>query len=115
MHKVVILAGFGAVIGVNGAQAQTPLMNYASPDGMLNVRKLTCEALANTFQEDADALSMWYSGWYNGLAKKNSFNYPRAKAAEHAVIVYCKENQKKTIMQAISWAIDQEKKGTLPK
>jgi hypothetical protein len=97
------------------ANAQTPLMNYAGPDGLINVQKLTCAALANTFQEDADALSMWYSGWYSGLGKKSSFNYPRAVAAEHAVIVYCKDNQSKTIIQAIAWTIDQEKKGLLGK
>jgi hypothetical protein len=115
MYKTIIFVGLAVIGGAAAVQAQTPLMNYAGPDGMLNVRKLTCAALANTFQEDADALSMWYSGWYNGLAKKNSFNYPRAKVAEHAVIVYCKANQQKTIMQAIAWAIEQEKNGTLPK
>jgi hypothetical protein len=115
MKKRIAFASISAVIFASAAQAQTPLTKYAGPDGMINVQKLTCAALANTFQEDADALSMWYSGWYNGLGKKSSFNWPRAKAAEHAVIVYCKENQNKTIIQAIAWAIDQEKKGLLPK
>ena len=82
---------------------------------MINAQKLTRAALANTFQEDADALSMCYNGWYNGLDKKSSFNYPRAGAAEHAVIVYCEDHQDKTIIQAIASTIDQEKKGIPPK
>lgn len=115
MKSRIVFAAIGAVMGASAAQAQTPLTDYAGPDGMISVQKLSCAALANTFQEDADALSMWYSGWYNGLGKKNFFNWPRAKAAEHVIIVYCKEHQDKTIIQAIAWAIEQEKKGALPK
>jgi hypothetical protein len=115
MSTRIVIAAACTAIGITAAQAQTPLTKYADPDGMINVQKLSCAALANTFQEDADALSMWYSGWYNGLGKKNSFNWPRAKAMEHAVIVHCKENQNKTIIQAIAWAIEQEKQGKVPR
>lgn len=41
-------------------------------------------------QGDADRLTTWYSGWYNGLAKKHYFNIARSKELEHEVIVYCK-------------------------
>jgi hypothetical protein len=34
--------------------------------------------LANTFLEDADFLAAWYSGWYNGLAKKHFAHVARA-------------------------------------
>jgi HdeA/HdeB family len=113
MKSRIIFAMLAGMMGLSVAQAQTPLTAYAGPDGMISVQKLSCAALANTYQEDADALSMWYSGWFNGLGKKNSFNWPRAKEAEHVVITYCKEHQDKTIIQAIAWAIEQEKKGAL--
>jgi hypothetical protein len=32
---------------------------------------IDCAQLAGKYQPDADALTMWYSGWYNGLAKKH--------------------------------------------
>src|SRR3954453_15436606 len=82
------------------AKAQVPLTNYAGANGMIDVQKFTCAQLANTFQEDADAMAMWYSGWYNGLAKKHFFNLPRAKESLHKVIVHCKENQGKKVIQA---------------
>jgi hypothetical protein len=60
------------------AQAQVDLSTYADGDGYVDVQKLTCAQLANTFQEDADYLTVWYSGWYNGLAKKHMMHVDRA-------------------------------------
>jgi hypothetical protein len=50
---------------------------------MIDVQKFTCAQLAGTYQEDADAIAMWYSGWYNGLGKKHFFNLPRAREGLH--------------------------------
>jgi HdeA/HdeB family len=71
------------LVTASGAQAQVPLTNYADAKGMIDVQKFTCAQLANTFQEDAEAMAMWHSGWHNGLAKKHVFNMPRAKEALH--------------------------------
>jgi hypothetical protein len=57
--------------------------------------------LAGTFQEDADYLAAWYSGWYNGLARKHVMQIARAKAMQHEVIVYCKANPSKKVIEAI--------------
>ena len=51
---------------IPAAQAAVELNTYADKDGYIDVQKLTCAQLANTFQEDADYLAAWYSGWYNG-------------------------------------------------
>jgi len=77
------------------------LTAYADKDGYIDVQTLTCAQLANTYQEDADHLTTWYSGWYNGLGKKHMMKVDRAKELEHQVIVYCKEHQDKKINQAI--------------
>jgi hypothetical protein len=45
------------------ATAQVPLSSYTDANGYLDVQALTCAELANTFQEDADYLAAWYSGW----------------------------------------------------
>jgi hypothetical protein len=60
----------GLIALANPAYAQVELKTYADRDGYIDVQKLTCAQLANTFQEDADYLTVWYSGWYNGLGKK---------------------------------------------
>jgi len=100
----VILASAASV-----AYAQVELKNYADANGYIDVQKLTCAQLAGTYQEDADFLGVWYSGWYNGLAKKHAINVPRTKAGIHNVIVYCKANPAKTVIQAIDLMLKEEK------
>lgn len=87
---------------MQAARAQTALSAYADADGWIDVQKLTCAQLAGTWQQDADMLTTWYSGWYNGLAHKHMLSVERAKEAEHEVIVYCKANPGKKIIEAIA-------------
>jgi len=98
-----ILIGTAAAMTMIGAAKADPvdLTAYADKNGYIDVQKLTCAQLANTYQEDADHLTTWYSGWYNGLGKKHMMKVDRAKALEHEVIEYCKANQDKKIIQAI--------------
>jgi len=92
---------FAVGAAVQTASAQVELSKYADANGYIDVQKLTCAQLANTFQEDADFLTVWYSGWYNGLAKKHLLKVDRAKTLEHEVIVHCKANPGKKVIQAI--------------
>jgi hypothetical protein len=89
------------VASASAAQAQVELKTYVDEKGYLNVRALTCAQLANTFQEDANFLGVWYSGWYNGLAKRHFINVARTQEGIHQVIVYCKANPDKKITEAI--------------
>ena len=98
--KKLILCCTGIVVA-GQAFAQVELKTYANREGYLDVHKLTCAQLANTFQEDADHLTAWYSGWYNGLAKKHMMQVDRAKSLEHEVIVHCKANPGKKVIEAI--------------
>jgi hypothetical protein len=111
MYKFMILSA-AAICAASSAYAQTPLANYADKDGYILVKKLTCAQLAGTFQEDADFLGVWYSGWYNGLGNKSALNIPRTKESIHQVIVYCKANLDKTIIQAVAAIIKQEKENS---
>ena len=92
------------------AIAQVELKTYADANGYIDVQKLTCAQLAGTFQEDADLLTTWYSGWYNGLGKKHFINIARAKEAEHETIVYCKANPNVTVIKAIGTVFDAMRK-----
>jgi hypothetical protein len=104
-----ILAALGlAALGSN-AQAQVPLSAYVDANGFLDVQKLTCAQLAGTFQEDADALTTWYSGWYNGLAKKHYLDFRKGKLVEHEVIMYCKANPGVRIIDAIAVVFKDER------
>ena len=91
------------------SHAQVELKNYADANGYIDVQTLTCSQLAGTFQEDADFLGVWYSGWYNGLAKKHAINVSRTKDGIHNVIVYCKANPTKKVIQAIDVILKAEK------
>ena len=101
IRNALLATAFGFMLA-QSANAQTPLSAYADEKGYIDVQKLTCAQLAGTFQEDADMLTTWYSGWYNGLAKKHLLQVKRAKEAEHEVIQYCKANPDKKIIEAIA-------------
>jgi hypothetical protein len=102
MRKLQFLTLIVLALASWDAKAQTDLSAYADANGYLDVQKLTCAQLANTWQQDADLLTAWYSGWYNGLAKKHYANLRRGKLVEHEVIVYCKANPEKRIIDAIA-------------
>ncbi len=110
MKKVLIALAILGGLSVSAAQAQVELKTYADADGYIDVQKLSCAQLAGIFQEDADLLMTWYSGWYNGLGKKHFINVPRSKEAQHEVIVYCKANPKVTVIKAIGLVFDQMRK-----
>jgi hypothetical protein len=91
------------------AQQATPLTAYVDANGFIDVQALTCAQLADTYQEDADALTTWYSGWYNGLAHKHYYDVRKGKEAEHEVIVYCKAHRDKKIIEAIAVVFKDER------
>ncbi len=109
MRKILILAATILGAACSNVQAQTDLTAYADAEGYIDVQALTCAALAGTWQGDADRLTTWYSGWYNGLAKKHFFNIARAKELEHEVIVYCKANPQIRIIEAMDVMLKQER------
>ena len=110
MRKLIFAAAIAAACAVTGAKAQVELKTYADADGYIDVQALTCAQLAGTFQEDADLLTTWYSGWYNGLAKRHFISLPRSREAEHETIVYCKSHPEEKIIRAIGLVFDKMRK-----
>jgi len=105
----VALVAAVAVLAASAAQAQTPLTAYTDAKGYVDVQALTCAQLAGTYQEDADMLAAWYSGWYNGLAKKHFAHITRAKSGEHQLILYCRAHPDLKIIEAIDTLLKDEK------
>jgi hypothetical protein len=103
MRKILITVTLSAAMltAGSGAKAQVDLSAYADAEGFLDVQTLTCAQLAGTWQGQADLLTAWYSGWYNGLAKKHYMDIRKGREAEHEVIVYCKANPEIKIIQAM--------------
>src|ERR1700754_4020642 len=101
MRHLAALSAVTALCFIPHAQAAVELSTYADVNGYVDVQALTCAQLAGTYQEDADMLAAWYSGWYNGLAKKHFAHITRAKSGEHQLIVYCKAHPELKIIQAI--------------
>jgi hypothetical protein len=106
--KMAIIAAAVSLATATAVHAQVPLSAYTDGNGFINVQVLTCAQLANTYQEDADYLAAWYSGWYNGLAKKHFAHVARAKAGEHNVIVYCKAHPEVRVIDAIDVVLKAE-------
>ncbi|MBA2397468.1 MAG: hypothetical protein H0V72_01970 [Bradyrhizobium sp.] len=99
-----VVLALAAVLGagaISPANAQTPLSAYTDANGFIDVQAMTCPQLTNTFQEDADMLAAWYSGWYNGLAKKHFAHITRAKSGGHELILYCRAHPQLKIIEAI--------------
>jgi hypothetical protein len=107
-----ILAATALAIASLDARAQTDLSAYTDANGYLDVQKLSCAQLAGTWQEDADKLMVWYSGWYNGLAKKHFFHPSRGVRLEHEVIVHCKANPQIRVIDAIAVVLKDERIAT---
>jgi opacity protein-like surface antigen len=97
-----------AMAGVAKADP-VPLSAYADANGFIDVQALTCGQLANTYQEDANALSSWYSGWYNGLAHKHYADFKKGREVEHQVIEYCKAHPEQRIIHAIGLILKEDR------
>jgi hypothetical protein len=108
MRKLLLLTTICFMLA-GPARAQVPLSAYTDANGYIDVQTLMCAQLAGTFQEDADMLTTWYSGWYNGLAKKHYIHVTRAKIFEHEVIVYCKANPDVKIITAMDLLLKEER------
>src|SRR6478672_13006129 len=108
--RLLVASALFSVLSVTAANAQVELKTYADKNGYIDVQALSCAQLAGTFQEDADLLTTWYSGWYNGLGKKHFINIARSREAEHETIVYCKAHPDVKIIKAIGMVIDQMRK-----
>src|SRR5208282_6924638 len=103
MRKTTVLglAAAMAMIGVANADP-VDLSAYVDANGFIDVQALTCAQLANTYQQDANVLMAWYSGWYNGLGHKHYMDYKKGRELEHLVIEYCKAHQDEKIIHAIA-------------
>jgi hypothetical protein len=99
--RVALVAAATLIASASASKAQVELKTYADAKGYLDVRALTCAQLANTYQEDADFLGVWYSGWWNGHLKRHSINVDRTKQGIHEVIVYCKAHPDVKVINAV--------------
>jgi hypothetical protein len=43
----------------------------------------------------------WYSGWYNGLAKKRGINLAQIRYAIRNIVDYCRANRDKSIAKVM--------------
>jgi len=84
------------------APPQLDLPKLAEPgSSFIDSEKLTCGQLASTYQEDADFLLVWYSGLRTATVNKRMIDVAKIKTGIHNVIVYCKANRDKLVVQAV--------------
>ncbi len=110
MKKFLLISSVAMLAMAGAAEADpVPLSAYADANGFIDVQALTCGQLANTYQEDANALSSWYSGWYNGLAHKHYADFKKGRELEHQVIEYCKAHPEQKIIHAIGLLLKEDR------
>ena len=109
--RVALVAAVTLIASASVSNAQVELKTYADAKGYLNVRALTCAQLAGTFQEDADFLGVWYSGWWNGRLKRHAINVDRTKQGIHEVIVYCKAHPDDKVVDAVDAYVKKVQQG----
>jgi hypothetical protein len=109
--RIAAVAAAMLAASASASHAQVDLTTYTDAKGYLNVRGLTCAQLANTYQEDANFLGAWYSGWWNGHMKRHSFNIARAKQGLHEVIVYCKAHPDTKVVDAVDAFVKKVQQG----
>jgi hypothetical protein len=100
-RRIALLTAATLLAFASASQAQVALTTYADDKGYINVRALTCAQLANTTQDDANFLGVWYSGWFNGHLKRHSINIQRTKDGIQAVLESCKANPDKKVVEAV--------------
>jgi hypothetical protein len=109
MKKFLVLASIALAMTSVAKADPVDLSAYADANGFIDVQALTCGQLANTYQEDANALATWYSGWFNGLAHKHYADFKKGRIVEHQVIEYCKAHQDEKIIHAIGLIIKEDR------
>ena len=109
--KKILATAILAALAMSGVAKADPvdLSTYADANGFIDVQALTCGQLANTYQEDANALTSWYSGWYNGLAHKHFADFKKGRILEHQVIEYCKQHPDQKIIHAIGLLLKEDR------
>ncbi len=110
MKRLLFVVTVAVLTALSAAKADpVPLSTYADANGFIDVQTLTCGQLANTYQEDANALTSWYSGWYNGLAHKHFADFKKGREVEHQVIEYCKAHPEQNIIHAIGLILKEDR------
>ncbi len=113
MKRTVLFALLSAAVAASVGLAKADpvdLSAYVDQNGYLDMQALTCAQLANTYQEDANILTAWYSGWYNGLAHKHFLDWKNIREAEHLMIQHCKERPDEKIIQSIEFVLNEMRK-----
>jgi len=95
--------GLPATVPPPSSVSESPaaLSKFTDANGLIDVQRLTCAQLAETSPADADFLLLWHSGWYGAIAKKRVIDLPRVKEGIRNVLLYCKANKDKHVVQAM--------------
>ena len=90
--KAALAIATGAlIISASGATAQTKI----------DMAKITCADLVNSYAEDLVVIGTWMSGYYNAKRNNTTIDPKTLAANSKRVADYCRANPKVTVMKAI--------------
>jgi len=67
----------------------------------VNMAKITCGELLNSYVEEVAVVGVWMSGFYNGKRNNTTINIKTLKSNSERVTDFCSKNPKLTVMKAI--------------
>jgi acid stress chaperone HdeB len=90
--KAVLAIATGAlIISGSGAIAQAKI----------NMAKITCADLVNSYPDEMVVIGTWMSGYYNAKRNNTTIDPKTLAANSKRVADYCRANPKVTVMKAI--------------
>jgi hypothetical protein len=80
---------------------QLSLSRFADANGNIDVQQLTCSDFVGLSSDQAGLFLAWYSGWYDGAAKRRSINLARVQYRLKNVSDYCQVNREQKLARVL--------------
>jgi hypothetical protein len=80
---------------------QLSLSRFADANGNIDVQQLTCSDFVGLSPDQAGLFLAWYSGWYDGAAKRRSINVARVQYRLKNVTDYCQVNREQKLARVL--------------
>jgi hypothetical protein len=75
---------------------------------VIDMSRITCDQLLNG-KENTVEVSIWLSGYYNGLRKNTKLDLDQFRKNAETVVAECKDRPKDTVMKAIKTIASRKK------
>lgn len=93
MRRSVLLGVAILAVGASAARAEK-----------VDMAKLTCADMANSYLEEVIVTAAWMSGFFNGKSGNTAVDIRQLSLNSENVMTYCRSNPTSTVMDAVQKA-----------